>query len=150
MAASKLCALPLTNVREVMRFRALEVNRSLPAFVLGTCLIREEPTPVVDLAGVLGVPSEARKHLVTVMVGERQVALAVEGVLGTTSVDPDEFHEATPLVCGDRELVAALAVLDSKLVYLLSCARLLPFDATELEEANVERARPISGGNSKS
>ena len=123
---NKVCGLPLSEVREVMRPRVLERNHALPEFVLGTCLIPQQPTPVVDVAALIGARSNEPRRLVTVSLGERQVALAVDAVLGTTQVDSQQFRAATPLVCGDRDAVTALTILDSKLVYLINSARLLP------------------------
>lgn len=146
----KVCGLPLRAVREVMRPRALERNHSLPKCVLGTCLIRQQPTPVIDVAALMGSSAQAPKRLVTVSVGERQVALAVDAVIGTTRIDAQRFLDTTPLVCGDQGVISALTVLDSTLVYLMNSARLLPDDMPEL--ANVvdgsERDVPATAGSS--
>lgn len=127
-----MCGLPLPAVREVMRPRPLERNHSLPECVLGTCLIREQPTPVIDVAALMGSNASAPKRLVTVSVGDRQVALAVDAVLGTTFMDEQRFLETTPLVSGQQGVVAALMVLDAKLVYVMDAARLLPRGMPEL------------------
>src|SRR5690606_37276027 len=132
-AGKKLCGLPLREVQEVMRPRELERNASLPAFVLGTCLVRQQPTPVIDVAALMGERSCQTTRLITLALGQGPVALAVDSVLGTTRVDEQQFREATPLVCGDRDVVSALTILDSKLVYLINSARLLPDDMPELK-----------------
>lgn len=127
----KQCGLPLSDVREVMRPLALERNQALPACVLGTCMIRERPTPVIDLGALIGCEASTVTRFITVSAGERQVALAVDGVQGTTRVDAHQFHEAAALVCGQSDVVRTLAVLDSKLVYLLNGARLLSSDLVD-------------------
>jgi purine-binding chemotaxis protein CheW len=136
-----LCGLPLSAVREVMRPLALERNQALPPCVLGICLIRQIPTPVVDLASLIGGRQGDPARFVTVTAETRQVALAVDAVLGSIWVDAGLFREAAPLVCGNVEAVAALAVLDQKLVYLLNSARLLP-DATLESHATQHTAVP--------
>lgn len=126
-----LCGLPLGEVREVMRPLTLERNQSLPECVLGTCVIRQTPTPVIDLSAVTGRPAGIPERFVTVSVGERQVALAVEAVLGAIQIDARKFQEASPLVCGGAAAIQALTVLDSQLVYLMNSARLLPNEVLE-------------------
>lgn len=125
------CGLPLAEVREVMRPMDLERNPSLPSCVLGTCMIRDLPTPVIDVAALLGTGASSPTRFITVSVGDRQAALAVDAVFGASQVDAQMFHAATPLVCGDGEAVSALAVRDNQLVYLLNSARLLPVETPD-------------------
>jgi purine-binding chemotaxis protein CheW len=128
------CAVPLTHVVEVLRPLPVEPLAGAPAGVLGVAVIRGRATPVVDLAGLLhgvpaGVPADSARH-VTLRMGDRVVAIAVEAVSGIRTVDLARFEGLPPLWQGPRPpAIAALGTLDRELLFVLETARLLPADA---------------------
>lgn len=125
-AGAGLCALPLDSIGEIMRVLPVEPVAA-PACVRGLSVIRGEPVPVVDLALLLGETSRDPARLVTVKLGRRRVALAVEAVLGLRSLDPGQLGALPPLL-QDRAsgAIEAVGTLDAELLFLLQAAKLLP------------------------
>lgn len=133
------CALPLSDVAEVMRAQPLTSHGLLTPGVLGTSIIRGVPTPVVD-AGLLlsGAPTRGAR-LVLLRVGGRAVALAVDSVLGTARLSREQLTETPALLNGDHAVVQAIGVLDSELVHLLNTVQVVV-------ESNAESAAVESRG----
>jgi purine-binding chemotaxis protein CheW len=125
---SRLCGIPLEHVLETMRPLPVEPLGHAPAFVDGLSLIRGRPTPVIDAPRLLGSATQqkARGRYVTLRLGKRCAALAVDAVLGVRQVDLAELDELPALLRERNELVAALGALDHELFLVLERARLVP------------------------
>ena len=135
-AGGRFCALPLDRVTEVTRVLPIEPVASPPPGVLGLCILRGAPVPVLDLAGMLGESGRAPQRLVTIAVAGRKVALAVEAVLGVRSVDAALLHELPPLLQDAvRDTVAAIGALDAELLLMLRAGRLVPDDVFQQIDA---------------
>lgn len=141
---TRLLALPLTHVAETLRVLPIEPLVGSPAFVLGLSILRGAPVPVVDAGILLGVKEAASPtRLVTLRTGERQVALAVEEVLGIRALPPAHLLEMPPLLEGSADgAVAAVGALDTKLLLVLRAARLLPEAAWQTIKAEGSGAKP--------
>ncbi len=121
--------IPLASVRETMRALPITAVGGAPHFVLGLSIIRGASVPVVDLGAVLGARAERPRigRVVTLEVGGRAVALAVERVIGVSEVDVQALERMPPLLSrAAHESVSALALHDSTLLLVLEAARLLP------------------------
>ena len=132
---SRIGALALRDVRETMRPLPIEPLLGAPLFVLGLATIRGSPTPVVDVGRLLGPssssvipalsPSAAR--FVSLKLGERTAALAVDAVLDVRAVSAQILANIPPLL---REAGASVAsvvgTLDTRLLLVLEAARLVP------------------------
>lgn len=126
--SSKLCGLPLEHVLETMRPLPVERLASMPSFVCGLSLIRGRPTPVLDGRSLLGGAAEQSRsaRLVTLKVGERQLALWVDAVVGIRSVSTELLEELPPLLRDSQaEQVGAIGTLDAELLLVLEHTRLL-------------------------
>jgi purine-binding chemotaxis protein CheW len=131
---SRIGALALNDVRETMRPLPIEPLMGTPPFVLGLAIIRGFPTPVVDAGSLVGPstqlspilsPSPAR--FVSLKLGERTAALAVDAVLDVCSLPSETLSNIPPLLlAGDAQLVSVMGALDSKLLLVLEAARLVP------------------------
>jgi purine-binding chemotaxis protein CheW len=132
VAGASRCALPLEHVIETMRPLPIEPVADAPAHVLGLSIIRGRPVPVVDLGGLLAssgprAVAQAPARFVTVRAGTRQVALAVQSVVGVKNLGPNAVHELPPLVgASPSTSVTALGVLDRELLSVLDAARVIP------------------------
>jgi purine-binding chemotaxis protein CheW len=122
-------ALPLSRLVEIMRPRPVESIAGMPPFILGLSVIRGSPTPVVDTGILLsGAPLErSPSRYVTLRLGERRVALAVEGVRGVLRLPTSSIRDLPPLLTGaNPETVASIAALDGALLVILQSARIVP------------------------
>lgn len=127
-SASRICALPLASVVEVMRPLPVRPVQGSPQFVSGVAVIRGSAIPVVDLQILLGCVSPARPaRFVTLRAGDRHLALAVESVPGVRPLSPSVFHALPPLLRGsETPVIGSLGALDSELLVLLQAGRILP------------------------
>jgi purine-binding chemotaxis protein CheW len=122
-----LCAVPLEHVVETMRPLPVESVVGMPAFVRGVSIIRGVPTPVVDLGALLGAPANAFERIVTLRLGDRQVALAVNAVLGIRDLDLSVIQELPPLLGGaSTDLIEAIGTLDEQFLVVLRAGWELP------------------------
>lgn len=94
--------------------------------VLGVAVIRGVPTPVLRLAEVLGVADRPVQRFVTIGVGSRVVALAVDQVIDVATIDGDRLEGLPPLLGDGRtSVIESIATADAELLYLLQGARLI-------------------------
>jgi purine-binding chemotaxis protein CheW len=101
-----------------------------PDFVTGVAILRGRPTAVVDLGMLLGErgPTVASRY-VTLRVGARHLALAVEAVLGIRNLDESTLHPLPPVLKDlDDQLVERIGALDSELLVVLRASRILPHE----------------------
>jgi purine-binding chemotaxis protein CheW len=122
----RACALPLSCVMETMRPLPVEAVAGTPPFVRGVAMVRGVPTPVLDLAVLLGADRGIAGRFVILRLGERQVAISVEAVLGvrmlaaTTQQLPPLLHGAA------HEAIHAIGTLDRHLLVVLRAGWQLP------------------------
>jgi purine-binding chemotaxis protein CheW len=132
---SRIGALAIRDVRETMRPLPVEPLMGAPPFVLGLATIRGSPTPVVDVGRLLGPsassftpalsPSSAR--FVSLKLGERTAALAVDAVLDVRSVSAEILANIPPLLReAGASVVSMVGALDTRLLLVLEAARLVP------------------------
>ena len=134
----RLCALPLENVSETMRSLPIEPMPDMPVFLLGLSIIRGAIVPVVNVATLLGYgghPSPAR--FVTLKLGDRRVAFAVDEVIGVRRLTSETTAEIPSLLgAADAGLIDAMTTLDAELILVLQAAHLIPdavWDALDLK-----------------
>jgi len=119
------CALPLGAVVEVMRPLPLKHLAQAPPGVRGVALIRGEASPVLDLSELLDKTRTSPRRFVSLHVGNRSCALAVDSVIGIEAIDRETWQSLPPLLKNNR-YAQALSVLDRDLVLLLEAGRILP------------------------
>jgi purine-binding chemotaxis protein CheW len=121
------CALSVSHVVETMRPQPVEPLTSAPGFVIGVAVIRGVAVPVVDVGALLGSPEPPRPtRFVTLAIGTRSVALAVEGIVGVRSLPRDALEELPPLLRDARhDAVERIGTLDASLLVVLRTARMV-------------------------
>lgn len=141
---TRLCGIPLKHVIETMRPLPVEPLGNAPTFVDGLALIRGLPTPVLDAQRLLGGAAEqkARARYVTLRLGERCAALAVDAVLGVRQIDSTELHELPALLRDSSDRITALGTLDHELFVVLEQARLVPETVWAALAANAQVQAP--------
>lgn len=131
---TRVCAMRLTHVIEIMRPLPIEAISGAPPFVRGAAIIRGLPTPVVDLAAILGIQAEsAGACFVTIRAGDRQVAIRVDAVLGIGDLDLLAFTQELPplLQAASSDIVEKIGTLDQQFVMVLRDAWKLPDEMWE-------------------
>jgi purine-binding chemotaxis protein CheW len=124
-----------------MRPLLVEPIAGMPPFVRGVAVIRGVLVPVVDLGALLGTGlSGAVTRFVTLRLDQRQVAVAVDAVLGVQEVDRSRLEEMPPLLGeASAEVVEALGVLDAQFCIWIRAARVLPEEAWQTLSVTEER-----------
>ena len=121
------CGLPIANVIEMMRPLPSRALANVPAFVTGVSRIRGMPTPVVDLGILLLGKPGVGGRVVTLQIGDRQVGVAVDGVVGVVDVKAGDVGELAPLLKGAAENhLTGLGQLDRDLFMALHASRVIP------------------------
>jgi purine-binding chemotaxis protein CheW len=93
--------------------------------------------PVVDLGILLGMPGGIAGRFVTLRVGDRQVALSVDEVLGVYNLDSSTTQELPPLFQGaSRDIIEAMGTLDTQLLVVLRQGWELPEDVWQAMAAD--------------
>jgi purine-binding chemotaxis protein CheW len=133
---TRACALPLAHVIETMRPLPIETIAGVPSFVRGVCIIRGAPTPVVDLGVLLGAPGGDGNRFVTVRLGDKQVALCVDAVLGIHHLDEATMQGLPPVLTdASNDVIEALGTLDDRILVVLRATWELPDDVWHALEA---------------
>jgi purine-binding chemotaxis protein CheW len=117
-----------------MRPLPIEPLASQSDFILGVARIRGEAVPVVGLAALFqgdhsgeGQGGELPTRFVTLRVGQRCVALAVQSVVGIADLNDKVFGALPPLLTNvGTELIQTLGTLDTEFLVVLDMARLMP------------------------
>jgi len=127
-----MSALPLEAIAETMRPLPISPISAAPTFVRGVSLVRGTPSPVVNLALLLGgnvaEPGPGRRF-VSLRMPEGHLALEVDEVVGLRWLQEQSLEEAPALLNGSGEgRVQRLGSLDGRLLAVLGTARLLPED----------------------
>ena len=124
---TRLCILPLSCVVETMRPQPVEAVVGAPSFVCGLAVIRGLPTPVVDARRLLGADEQSPPtRFVTLKVGARFVALAVDAVIGIRPLAGLTTDELPPLLDQADGPASAVGAVDRELLQVLQGARLIP------------------------
>jgi purine-binding chemotaxis protein CheW len=122
-----IVALPIEHVVETMRPLPAEPIAGMPSFVAGVTIVRGVATPVIDAARMTGaVSSVPVGRFVAVRVGERRAVVAVDAVLGIQSLPIDSFERLLPRADAGSEAIAGIGSLDSELLLVLRCAKIVP------------------------
>jgi len=141
-AHSLSCAFPVETVSEITRVLPLRALAGGPAYLRGASLIRGRPTPIIDLALLLGGDALSRPTRYVVLRGSSPVALAVDAVTGVR-VEPRAALGALPrlLTFAGGEHVRSLLSLDGDLVPVIASAFVLPSEVlNEIQEHAVDEA----------
>jgi purine-binding chemotaxis protein CheW len=135
-AGSLLCALRLDEVIETMRPLATHPMAATPAYVRGICIMRGMPTPVVDVARVLGGGEAEVARFVAVRTERGPVAFATGEVVGIRPAVADSGSgQAALLGSAPGGLVAGIGRIGTEPLLLLQSMRVVPDDVWEAAAA---------------
>lgn len=115
-------------IREIRGWTPTTTLPSAPDYVLGVINLRGIVLPVIDLNARLGRGKTAadQKHVIVVVkAGERTIGLLVDAVSDILTVTTADIQPTPELARdGGAEFVDGIAVLDSRMVTILSMDRL--------------------------
>lgn len=128
----RLCAFPLGDVAETMRPLPLQTVHGMPPFLLGVSLIRGAMLPVISLARLLGNadPADALHfRYVTLKLGQQQLAVAVQEVLGVRQLGSAILADMPSLLReAGADTISAISTLDAELLLVLKGAHMIADD----------------------
>lgn len=126
-AGQLYCALPLDEVVETMRPLPAQALARTPAYLKGVSILRGVPTPVIDVAVLLGGREAPVERYVAVRTARGPAAFATGEVLGIRATTFDKSPEADELPAdAPGGLVSAVGTYESQPLFLLRTADLLP------------------------
>jgi purine-binding chemotaxis protein CheW len=125
-AGSVLCAQRLDEVIETMRPLAVRPLAGTPAYVRGVTIMRGVPTPVVDVARLVGGEPAGISRFVAVRTESGPVAFATGPILGIRTAVPDEAA-AHPVLFGgaSSQFITGVGAIDAEPVLLLRSMRIV-------------------------
>jgi purine-binding chemotaxis protein CheW len=126
-AGQLLCALRLNDVIETMRPLVVQPLAGTPPYVSGISIMRGLPTPVIDVARLLGGCEAQVTRFVAVRTGRGPIALATSTVMGIRPTLGDTDRQNTPLLgAAPARMVAAVGAIDTEPIFQLHSMRLVP------------------------
>jgi purine-binding chemotaxis protein CheW len=131
-AGPSLCGVPLEHVAEVIRALPIEVVCGAPPYVRGLCIIRDMAIPVIDIGLLIGAEATRPARLAVIRTGSRAIALAADTVLGVCAIAEETCTGLPPLLRGaGSDMIAAIGIRDSELLFFLRTTRIVPDDLLE-------------------
>jgi purine-binding chemotaxis protein CheW len=122
-----LCALRLDEVIETMRPLTVRPLAGTPSYVRGVTIMRGVPTPVVDVARLVGGEEADIVRFIAVRTERGPVAFATGPVLGIRAATADAAAGHSGLYGGaSSRLVAGVGTVDAEPILLLQSMRVLP------------------------
>lgn len=136
-------AIPIDQVREIIRSAPMTPVPGAPAAVKGVLNVRGEIAAVVDLRVRFGLPAKDgpdNKHLIITAVDKGLYALMVDEVAEVLRVAPEEI-KAAPEAAARLEpgCVRGVVVRNGRLIVLLDLARALEHESLGPSPAAVAR-----------
>lgn len=129
-AGSLLCALHLDDVVETMRPLPTRPLAGTPAFVRGICVLRGVPTPVVDVARLLGGEQADVSRYIAVRTERGPVAFATGEVLGIRTVSAGNAATAHAVLLSaagaSSPMVAGVGTIGAEPLLFLQSMRVVP------------------------
>lgn len=125
------CALPLSNVVEIMRPLPIEAVSGAPRFVSGVAIVRGAPTPVIDCGALLSPDADGprpalHKRWAALRCDQRNAVLAFEEIAGVRSLRVQAGELPPLLASAASDAIEAITTLDAALLLVLRSARLVP------------------------
>lgn len=138
-------ALPLEEVRELVRAVRLTPLPRAPAVVEGLMDLRGELLPVLDLRRRFRLPARplsSADHLVVAQAGARRIALRVDRAEGLLALEPGVLDTSPRELPGVGYVAGALKLPDGLVLLHDLRTFLSEAEALELDEALVKEGAP--------
>ena len=114
--------LPVDDVREVLKSRALTSVPNSPPHILGVTSIRGTVLPVIDLGKRLGLPPSVKDEKARVIIispDDEDAGIMVDRVTGVMRLSPESIRPAPETIEQGAEFLKGIARKDDRLYILL-------------------------------
>jgi len=114
--------LPVDDVREVLKSRALTSVPNSPPHILGVTSIRGTVLPVIDLGKRLGLPPSVKDEKARVIIispDDEDAGIVVDRVTGVVRISPDDIRPSPETIEQGAEFLKGIARKDDRLYILL-------------------------------
>jgi purine-binding chemotaxis protein CheW len=119
-------AVPVADVREVLKMQDLTAVPNAPDYILGVMSLRGTMLPVIDLSQRLdltpGVRDE-KSRIIVVSSGDEDVGLMVDRVRGVFRISADEVKPTPENIEKGAEFLKGIARTDDRLTILLDLGK---------------------------
>jgi len=115
-------AVPVADVREVLKTIQLTTVPNTPAYILGVMSLRGTMLPIIDLCRRFGLPAgvqDEKSRIVVVNSAGEEVGLLVDRVTGVFSILPDEIKPAPENIEQGAEFLRGIVRQGERLYILL-------------------------------
>jgi purine-binding chemotaxis protein CheW len=112
--------LPITAVREIIRYAAPSATATARGAIRGMIILRGRTLPIVDLSSRLGKELElgARTRILVLEVAGDALGLIVDGVDGILPIPADRI-EPLPVAANDEAIGDEVAAVGERLIVLI-------------------------------
>lgn len=116
--------LPITAVREIIRYVAPSATATARGAIRGMIILRDRTLPIADLSSRVGKELQigTRTRILVLEVAGGALGLIVDGVDGILPI-PAERIESLPVSTGDEGLGDEIAVVGGRLIVLIDPER---------------------------
>jgi purine-binding chemotaxis protein CheW len=115
------CALPASDVREILRAVAMAPLPMAPSIIEGTVNVRGTLVPVVDIRTRFRLPPKAESHtdhLILASAGPRLVALRADRAVDLLHLDTRDIAEPEPFGPPGAEYISGVGMLAEGLLLI--------------------------------
>lgn len=123
--ATEEYAIPISQVKEIIRYNGATKLPSTPGYMDGIINLRGKVVSVIDLAGkfALSVEKSSDKQALIVEAGSQEVGLVVDAVTEVIRLE-DNTIEVANGIAQSNEYIRAIGKVDKRLLIILDLNRL--------------------------
>lgn len=129
-------AIPISQVKEIIRYNGATKIPTTPEYMEGIINLRGKVISVVDLSGKFALPTEkgVAKQALIIEVAGREVGLVVDEVTEVIRLEETEVEAANDLAQSNM-FIKAIGKVDKRLLIILDLSNLFSEEVLAMKEA---------------
>ncbi len=129
-------AIPISQVREIIRYNGATKIPTTPDYMEGIINLRGKVISVVDLSGKFALPTEkgVAKQALIIEVAGQEIGLVVDAVTEVIRLEQAEF-EAVNDIAQSNPFIKAIGKVDKRLLMILDLSNLFTEEMIAMKEA---------------
>lgn len=129
-------AIPISQVKEIIRYNGATKIPTTPEYMEGIINLRGKVISVVDLSGKFALPTEkgVAKQALIIEVAGREVGLVVDEVTEVIRLEETEVEAANDLA-QSNVFIKAIGKVDKRLLIILDLSNLFTEEVLAMKEA---------------